>query len=204
MTEPMTPNAETGLRALYIEHRAELKRFLVARTGNATEAQDLMQDVWLRIEAERSGPIANGRAYLFRVANNLVLDHVRERGRRAARERDWADVALDQRAGEADPADPGAEVAAMLSQNVTRLAAAIAALPPGAGRAFRLHKIDGLSHAETAAQLGISRKGVEKHMAVAMAHLRRMLNDDNDAPAADGNWGDRRGRRHDQVTGDAS
>ena len=45
----------------------------------------------------------------------------------------------------------------------------------GAGRAFRLHKLDGLSHAEVAAQLWISRSGVEKHIAVAMAHLRRAL-----------------------------
>jgi RNA polymerase sigma-70 factor (ECF subfamily) len=66
----------------------------------------------------------------------------------------------------------------MLAREETAaLASAIAALPEGAGRAFRLHKIDGLSHAEVAAKLGISRSGVEKHIAVAMAHLRRMLGD---------------------------
>ena len=40
-----------------------------------------------------------------------------------------------------------------------------------------MHKFDGLSHAEIAARLGISRSGVEKHIAVAMVHLRRALKD---------------------------
>lgn len=175
----MSDNAETGLRALYAAHRSELQRFLVARTGDAADAQDLVQEIWLRIERGGSGPISNGRAYLFRIAQHLVLDRVRERARRVTRERDWADVALDQRAGEVDPQQAPTDELLIATQDATRLADAIAALPAGAGRAFRLHKIEGLSHAETAARLGISRKGVEKHMAVAMAHLRRSLVGDN-------------------------
>lgn len=66
----------------------------------------------------------------------------------------------------------------MLAREETAaLASAIAALPQAAGRAFRLHKLDGLSHADVAEQLGISRSGVEKHIAVAMAHLRRAMKD---------------------------
>jgi len=171
----MSDKAETGLRALYVAHRSELQRFLVARTGDAADAQDLVQEIWLRIERGGPGPVANGRAYLFRIAHHLVLDRVRERARRVARERDWADVALDQRAGEVDPQQAPTDELLIATQDAARLADAIAALPAGAGRAFRLHKIEGLSHAETAARLGISRKGVEKHMAVAMAHLRRSL-----------------------------
>ncbi len=168
----------TGLAGLYAEHRTALLRFLTARTGSAIEAEDVLQEVWLKIDHVPSGPIANGRAYLYRVAQNLVLDRLREGRRRAARERDWADVALDQRAEGPEPtAAPEAESALIAHEEAVRLAAAIDALPPGAGRAFRLHKLDGLSHAETAAHLGISRKGVEKHMAVAMAHLRRALVD---------------------------
>lgn len=58
-----------------------------------------------------------------------------------------------------------------------RLASAIAHLPDGARRVLRLHKIEGLSHGEVAARLGISKSGVEKHMAVAMKYLRRLLAD---------------------------
>ncbi|MEG8041644.1 sigma factor-like helix-turn-helix DNA-binding protein [Sphingomonas sp. LR59] len=44
-------------------------------------------------------------------------------------------------------------------------------------RVFRRHKIVGLSHAEVAAEFGISRSAVEKHIAVALRHLRKALND---------------------------
>ena len=165
-----------GLAAAYVEHRAQLLRFLVARTGQPADAEELLQEVWLKIEAARSGPIGDPRAYLYRVAQNLVLDRVREVKRRAARERDWADVTLDQRADSPEPATPAeAEAALLAAGEAQRLAEAIAKLPPGAGRAFRLHKLEGLSHAEVAARMGISRKGVEGHMANALAHLRRLL-----------------------------
>jgi RNA polymerase sigma-70 factor (ECF subfamily) len=164
-----------GLHAVFAEERAALRRFLVARTGSADEADDVLQELWLRVGGAAPGPIGNPRSYLFRMAQNIVLDRLREARRRGERERDWADVTLDQRAGAADPIDRTAEEAAIAAEETARLAAAIDALPPGAARAFRLHKIDGLSHSDTAARLGISRKGVEKHIATAMLHLRRAL-----------------------------
>lgn len=168
-----------GLAALYQAHRSELLRFLVARTGSVADAEDVMQEMWLRIGTAPAGPIGNGRAYLYRVAQNLVLDRLRAERRREGRERDWADVALDQRADAPVPTtDGGAEADMTARQDAARLAAAIAQLPPGAQRAFRLHKLDGLSQAETAVRLGISRKGVEQHIALAMARLRRLLQDD--------------------------
>lgn len=67
---------------------------------------------------------------------------------------------------------------AMLEREETRLlVTAMATLPEGARRAFELHKLEGLSHGEVAARLGISKSGVEKHMAVAMKYLRRAMRD---------------------------
>lgn len=165
-----------GLASLYVQHRVALVRFLTARTGSAAEAEDVAQEMWLKIGSVPTGPIGNGRAYLYRVAQNLVLDRLRAARRRTVREQDWADVEQGQRTDDPEPhADAVAETGMIAREDAARLAAAIDRLPPGAARALRLHKLDGLSHAETAAQLGISRKGVEKHMAVAMAHLRRLL-----------------------------
>ncbi|MDY7526012.1 RNA polymerase sigma factor [Sphingomonas sp. 10B4] len=176
MSEGSADDGSDGLAALYIQHRAALVRFLTARTGSAAEAEDVVQEMWLKIGSVPSGPIGNGRAYLYRVAQNLVLDRLRAGRRRAVREQDWADVEQGQRPDGPEPrAEAVAETELIAREDVARLAVAIGRLPPGAARALRLHKLDGLSHAETAARLGISRKGVEKHMAVAMAHLRRML-----------------------------
>ena len=71
---------------------------------------------------------------------------------------------------------PVARLSLMSRENLGGMTtAAIAALPPGAGRALRLHRIEGLKHEEVARILGISRSGVEKHLAVAMKHLRAAL-----------------------------
>lgn len=164
---------------MFEAHRAELLRFLVARTGNPAEAEDLIQELWLRTRRTPSGPVANGRAYLYRMANNLVLDLVRERRRREQREKVWHAEAFGDPAAAPEAADSrmDAERTIVEREEAALLASAIANLPEGARRAFRLHKIDGLSHAEVAARLGISRSGVEKHIALAMKHLRRALGD---------------------------
>ncbi|HKT77645.1 MAG TPA: sigma-70 family RNA polymerase sigma factor [Sphingobium sp.] len=165
------------METLYGLHRAELRRLLVARVGDPVEAEDLLQELWLRVRERPDGPIDNGRAYLFRMAQNLVVDRLRERQRRMTRERRWSDEETGFAQPGDDPADQrqSAEAQMIAREEVALLASAIGNLPEGARRAFKLHKLDGLSHAEVAEQLGISKSGVEKHMAVAMKYLRRAL-----------------------------
>ncbi|MEO8308608.1 MAG: RNA polymerase sigma factor [Pseudomonadota bacterium] len=168
-----------GLARLYEQHRAEILRFLKARTGDAAEAEDVMQELWIKVQEGETGPVANGRAYLFRMAHNLVLDRLREQRRRGQRESSWS---IERSAGvtsEGDLVDPGqsTESQLVLQDDLARLAVAIGNLPAGAQRAFTMHKLEGLSHGEVAARLGISRSGVEKHIALAMQHLRIALED---------------------------
>lgn len=167
------------LEVAYGVHRAELMRLLLARTGDRAEAEDLFQELWLKIKQNPGGPVQNGRAYLFRMAQNLVIDRLRERQRRMERERRWSDAATDFAPTGVEPADrrKTAEDTMLDREEVAALASAIANLPEGARGVFELHKIQGLSHAEVAAALGISKSGVEKHMAVAMKYLRRALMD---------------------------
>lgn len=172
----MEPSA--GLASLFDRHRGELLRFLCARCGNADDADDCLQELWLKAADDPSDPITNGRAYLFRMANNLLLDRRRGQYRAMQRDRRWLEGDGDVVANEmrADPDLPADEILAR-QQEADFLAQAIAALPPGAQRALRLHRFDGLGQAEVAAIMGISRSGVEKHLALAMKHLRDALAD---------------------------
>ena len=173
--ERMDGNA--GLTALFEAHRAELLRFLTARCGDPDHAEDLLQELWIKSMAVDQGPIANGRAYLFRMANNLVLDRRRSEQRAMRRNREWllhsegGDMLPEHRP---DPT-PRADEELERQQEAGILRSAIAALPPGAGRALRLHRLEGHPQAEVADIMGISRSGVEKHLAVAMRHLRNAL-----------------------------
>lgn len=166
-----------GLQALFDQHRAELLRFLAARCGNAEEAQDLLQDLWLKLARPAGGPVRNGRAYLFRMANNLVLDKARGARRAMRRDRVWLDAdgpVPDLPEHRPDPADT-AEEALARQQEAEVLRAAMDSLPPGARRALWLYRIEEHNQAVVAAIMGISRSGVEKHLALAMRHLRERL-----------------------------
>ena len=171
------PAPQAGLVALFEQHRGELARFLAARCGDPHQAEDLMQELWIKLAGATPGPIANGRAYLFRMANNLMLDTLRARRRAMARDHGWlrndagGDMPPEVRP---DPA-PSAVDSIIAGQERAVLHRAIADLPPGAARALRLHRFDGLGQGEVAREMGISRSGVEKHLATAMRHLRSAL-----------------------------
>lgn len=169
-----------GLVLLLDMHRAELLRFLTARCGSADEAEDALQEMWIKVSAQATGPILNGRAYLFRMANNLVLDRARGRRRSMRRERAW----LESEGGgfvqmPEDRVDPSerADEAIAREQEAQVLRHAIANLPAGAQRALRLYRFEDVGQKEIAEIMGISRSGVEKHLALAMKRLRQALAD---------------------------
>src|SRR6478752_9289104 len=100
-------DSETGLQTTYASERAALLRFLAARTGSAAEAEDVVQELWLKLRAGSPGPVSNPRAYLYRMAQNLVLDRLREQRRRTVRDQSYSDEAMDRPMGHAEPYDPG-------------------------------------------------------------------------------------------------
>lgn len=166
-----------GLTEILEARRGDLRRFLIARTGSEADADDLLSELWIKANSVQPGPVSNPGSYLFKMANNLVLDRLRETSRRQRREGDWIAEQRGSHALVEEPADPASSAEQMLIERdeQNRLTEAIDQLPAGARRVLRMHKLEGLGHAEIAAQLGISKSAVEKHMALAMAHLRRIL-----------------------------
>jgi len=170
---------DAGLAAILAAERRTLLRFLTARCGDGAEAEDLLQELWLKIAIAPAGPIANGRAYLFRMANNLALDRARARRRAMRRDRAWidrdepAETSIELRHDHA----PDAEDALIAAQEADIVRRAVDALPHGARRALLLYRFEGHGQAEIAQIMGISRSGVEKHLALAMKHLRQSLKD---------------------------
>lgn len=136
-----------------------------------------MQEIYLRLGGADAGPIADPLGYMHRIGLNIVIDRVRERERRARREQDWGE-ATTTRLGEELVDESPSQIAQLLSrERHQRFAGALASMPPGAARVFRMHRIEGLSHKEVADRLGISRKGVEKNMSTALRHLAKELSE---------------------------
>jgi RNA polymerase sigma-70 factor (ECF subfamily) len=178
MTTGISETGTGGLSAVFRDCRADLLNFLAARCGDTAEAQDLLQELWIKLSAQTTGPIAHPRAYLFRMANNLALNHARSRHRAMRRDRTWLADGMDESALDDRPdLDLPADEQIARRQEAELLHRAIEALPPGAQRALRLHRLEGHDQKEVARIMGISRSGVEKHLAVAMKRLRDALAD---------------------------
>ncbi len=155
-----------------MERREDLLRYFRVRLRSQEAAEDLVQDIYLKI-ADRGGEdIDNPAAYLYRLGTNLMLDRIKVRRRAEARDAQWHGAHVSDIGGAqiVDEASPDEATAAKLQ--LSRIVEAIKALPPAAQRAFQLHKLEGLSHAETAAAMGVSRSSVEKYI---MASLKLIV-----------------------------
>ena len=147
-------------------------RIFAARLGSLARAEDIVQAMYERIATVPPGEtIANPLAYLFRLGSNLILDDVRQRRRTTLREQAWSGLQGEQVGGARASDVPSPEQVAAAREGLQRLLSALDTLPPQTRRAFTLHKLDGLSHAETARALGVSRSAVEKHISMALKLL---------------------------------
>ncbi|MFZ9396430.1 MAG: RNA polymerase sigma factor, partial [Erythrobacter sp.] len=80
-----------GLAGAFMAHRDKLLRFLLAR-GAGDAAEDLLQEVWLRITTSSTGPVAAPLPYLFRIADLLMIDRFRSARQAALRKTKWHEV----------------------------------------------------------------------------------------------------------------
>jgi RNA polymerase sigma factor (sigma-70 family) len=171
-----TEGGEDPLVQAYLQRRANLVRFFAARTGSPAAAEDLAQELYLKLAARPPGETAeNPQALIYRIALNLMVDRTRGEARAAARDAQWRGAHRTSLAGEDIAEEPPADEATASRQRLRQLVEAVAELPPQMQRAFSLHKLEGLSHAETAQAMGISVKSVEKHISAALKNLTARL-----------------------------
>lgn len=148
---------------MLLNNRATLLRFLIARLGNAEEAEDALQEAWLKLEsAAPPGPIAQPLPYLFRLCENAARDARRSAARRAARESRWAERDADWSDGEAATISP--EQIAEGRDQLARLERRLLALPERTRAIFIAFRIDGASQSAIADRHAISVSAVQKHL----------------------------------------
>lgn len=167
---PLRAATPENLEAAFRSSAEGLKA--ITRRAGGDEA-DLAQEACLKlVETARREPIGAPTHLLFRLARNLVIDRLRSRTRAARLFQ--AEEALDQHpCASADP-----ERALLATERLRRALEVIDAMPTRRRQAFLLHRIDGLSYLEIARKMGVSIKGVEKHLATAMLQLVREMQTD--------------------------
>lgn len=140
---------------------AKLRRLLRSRGRSADDADDLIQEAFLRLQLYcRDKPVEHTEAFLVRTALNLSVDD-----HRLARNRLTVGSPLES-LSLLDARPPPDEVVAT-QQRLQRVRKALEALNPRAREVFLLHRAEGYSYGQIAERLGISVSTVEKHMARA-------------------------------------
>lgn len=148
--------AESGLRAVFLQERRMLLRLLSARLGGMDDAEDALQDMWLRLETTPAEPIAQPAAYLYRMANNIAFDRRRSAARALARDSDWLETQTT-----ADEL-PDIEQTLIARERLAQVEAALATLPEQAAHAFRRFRLAGVPQKDLAAEMGIPLSSLEK------------------------------------------
>ncbi len=166
----------TPLVATYLEKREALLRYFAARLGSPAAAEDVVQEIYLKLAAmPADAPVQNNAAFLYRMGANVMLDRLRQQRRASVRDADWRESQVTLVAGQEVTDEPAADETVISRERLKLMLEVIEALPPQAQRAFRLHKLEGLSQAETAEALGVSRSSVEKYISAALKRLLARL-----------------------------
>ena len=168
-----------GLVSSFEELRPGLLRYLKTRGASPEEAEDILQDVHLKLFAEHSGPVAQPRAYLYKMANNYFLLHRRTAGRRVRREEDW--ISVHGADGEEDD-KPSVEAELIAREQLAILQRVLDNLPERTRLIFRCFRIEGEQRRDIASRIGISVSAVEKHLArayEAISATRLRLDEDH-------------------------
>jgi RNA polymerase sigma factor (sigma-70 family) len=153
---------EAGLLSAFMNARPALARFLAARGASHPEAEDLLQELFIKLQAPQTGPVAEPQAYLYRMAHNLMLDRHRSESRLARRGGEWSASHFGA-SGDKDQ-QPSIETVLIDRERLKAVTDAIATLPDRTIEIFRCYRIDGESQKAIASRVGISVSAVEKHL----------------------------------------
>ncbi len=153
-----------AFKVLFYRYYDPLFRFVSRRLSNQAGASDIVQDVFVRVWQNRArlDPDQPLKAYLFRIANNMLIDQYRKR-----------DVRLAY-AAQQDTTPP--MVAPVEHFDVEEeVMAAINRLPEAIRQTFILSRFEAMTYPEIAALLEVSVKTVESRMSKALKKLRVTL-----------------------------
>lgn len=156
------PSSADPVQALYTAHYGWLVARLRRKLGCAWDAADLAQSTFVRVLSARGHPLdalIEPRAYLTTIAQRLLSNHLR---RRQIENAYLAALALLP-----EPVTPPPDARLMVLETLVAIDRLLDGLPIVARKAFLLWRLEELTQEEIAAQLGISRSSVRRHLAAA-------------------------------------
>ena len=159
------------LEWLFAQHAARLESFLLRRVRRPSVAEELAQEVFLRmLRGPDLDTIMNPEAYLYTVAANLAKEHARHEIR-GGQVFDVDDPMVQEQLSEL----PGFAHQLDTEQRVRRLHEVLQQLPAKCQAAVVMQHWHGMSYEEIAQRLGVSTNMVKKYLSQALVHCRRRM-----------------------------
>jgi RNA polymerase sigma-70 factor (ECF subfamily) len=166
---------------LVVRHRRALFNFLLRSVGRKARAEELLQEVFLRVirARDRYERTARFRTWLFTIARNLCVDESRRQKFRRhkaleAKSRGGDGLSIMDRTA---AAQPGVDAQAEGPSIRQRIAAAVDALPSEQREVFLMRQIGGLSFKQIGAAVDAPENTVKSRMRYALEKLRTELAD---------------------------
>lgn len=152
-------------QSLSARYRAPLMAYFNRRTGDYGEAEDLAQEVLVRVlQRNEFGGVESPDAYVFKIARNLLLDRAR---RADVRQKYQAELEIREEGAEG----LSAERVLQGKEELARAMSALGELKEKTRDIFILSRLEGMKYREIAELYGMSVSGVEKHLIKAFAHI---------------------------------
>ncbi len=173
---PTTSSHERGKQQQYIEelfksYRDVLQRHIYRLLRNKDDAQELMQETFIRAmqQDHLEQQQATTKAYLFKIATNLVIDKARKNARQ---QRDKHQSCDDVEVVSTLPS-PNRQVESQ--QIMQQLKLVLNELTPRCRQIFILHRFKEMSYSEIAEKMDITTRTVDRQMSIAMTLCRERL-----------------------------
>jgi len=164
-----TKSAKVALTSLYEEYYDRIVRYIFVRINDQSEAENLGGDVFLRalqsLDSYRGNP-EQMRAWLFKIAHNLVVDHLRKMSKRK-------DLPINEMSIPDDK--PSVEEVVETELQIEELSKALKQLTPAQREVIGLRFFAGLSSAEAGKVLGRSSGAIREMQRAAIETLRTQM-----------------------------
>lgn len=161
---------EKAFAILFYAYKDKLFNFLFQITKSENKAEDLVQDVFMKIWQTRDtlSTIDNLNAYIFKIAQNAAVDQLRKMAK---------DILLiTETLTDNETTDSESPSELLLNKELRELIDdAIKQLPAQQKRIFIMRWMEGLSHEEIAQKMNISISTAQNHMRQALINLRSYL-----------------------------
>lgn len=158
---------DSALLQVFHDHHDSLLGFIKKRVTENSLAEDILHDLYLKItNLHVSDPVKYPKAYVYRMANNLIIDNQRRLSARpgtpvAEHEEVFSEITPD--------------LSLEYSQRLKIVVDAIKELPEKTQMVFRMHRFDELNKSNIAIKMGISVNMVEKHLRRGLQYCKEKI-----------------------------